>query len=169
MDRGRGLLGADGDDQADAAEPVEVLEAVDQVGADDERLGVAMLEHRLQERAPAVGVQRDADAAPHLRAVEGGQELELVAEQQADVRAGLEAVAVEGVPDPADPAPAVGEREPVDAVEHDPVPVAVAARPVGDHPQHRALLRRVAERERAEAEPAAGEQGAVGPPCGHRQ
>jgi hypothetical protein len=90
-----------------------------------ERLGVAVLEHR---RGAGRGRRRsaDADAAPHLRAVEGGQELELVAEEQADVRAGCEAVAVEGVADPADPAPAVGERRAGRRRRTRSVPVAVA-------------------------------------------
>ena len=137
------------DDQLDLSEAVELLERRQQVLAGDEDLQVGLLDHSLQEDAAGVGVERDGDAARRLRAVERGEELDLVAQEEADVARASEVVeqrvgeAVGLLLGLLERQAAVGEVQPG------------LVRPLLDlglqDVQHRALLDREAARERARA------------------
>ena len=56
-----------------------------QVGARDQDADLGLDDHALEQDAAGVGVERDGDAARGLRAVERREELDLVAQEQADV------------------------------------------------------------------------------------
>ena len=90
VDRAFGVAGHD--DQLDLAEAVERLERRQHVLTGDEDLEVGLLDDPLEQDAAGVGVERDGDAAGRLRAVERGEELDLVAQQQADVARASEVV-----------------------------------------------------------------------------
>ena len=79
---------ADDDHESHVAEVGQRLESLDEVVPDDDRLDVAVLDHGVEQRAARVGVERHRHPAADERAVERDQELGLVAQQEADVRAG---------------------------------------------------------------------------------
>ena len=75
-----------------APRPSSSLERRQHVLARDEDLEVGLLDHPLQQHAAGVGVERHGDASGRLRAVERGEELDLVAQEEADVARAAEVV-----------------------------------------------------------------------------
>jgi hypothetical protein len=132
--------------------------AIEQIGSRDEDACPALGEHPLEQRSPQLGIQRHRHSAGQLRAEEHRHELDLIAQEERDMRGAIRPGRGERARDPLSAFLRLGEREAVASVEHEPVLVRTLANLLVQHVQQRALFGGHPERERPETGPGAARQ-----------